>query len=299
MERYRISKPPENKIIAKYDFIVDEIYPICIQRIVNNNYGILFFAKQDSTEDTIFLQLVVGANTNYDILNLEKSELYITNISKYKHVVERYNETIDKVSKSNSYNTDFDLVPSEEHKQYFSFTGVRIANDNKNAVVLNGMITRDNFIKINIFMNRLMDFCSDYLDIFFDKKYRNIQFIKINHLKLDACTKSVEAPIVCSHYTCGLGPTQFKFNYSSVETQKMSRMRLRNMMMPDVYNQFYGKDYIVKDIIMNSDLIYVIFIESSSITGDYKSTKAIIFTKEFYDRTNFVDPLKIYENNEE
>lgn len=299
MERYRISKPPENKIIAKYDFIVDEIYPICIQRIVNNTYGILFFAKQDSTEDIIYLQLVVGANTNYDIINLEQSELYIDNITKVESANKIYSKNISKISNSNSYNTDFDMVPSEQYKQYFSFTGIRIANDNKNAVILNGLITKDNFIKINIFMNRLMDFCTDYIDIFFDKRYRNIQFIKINHLKLDACTKSAEAPIVCSHYTCGLGPTQFRFNYTSTETQKMSRMKLRNMMMPDVYNRFYGKDYIVKDIIMNSDLIYVIFIESSIITGDYKSTKAIIFTKEFYDRTNFVDQLKIYENNEE
>ena len=293
MERFKLELPPEDKIVANSNFIVNTIIPISIRRLSINIYGILFYTKQDSTEDERFFQLIISASGEFETEYVESHPLYIENISKNRDMFIHYKNIVEKMDNTNCYNTDFDMVVSQDHKMYYSFTGSRVSN-NGNAVIISGLMTRDNFIKINLFMNKFMnyDLCAE--NVFVDKKLHNIQFLNINHLKLDATTTDFGSKVVCSHYTCGFGPAICKFNFVS---PKLTDMKLRNMMLPDVYNRFYGSDFIVKDIIydFNSDSVFVMYEERSSVTNNYKSTKALIFDKDFYNRTNFIDETKIYE----
>ena len=54
MERFKLELPPEDKIVANSNFVVNTIIPISIRRLSINIYGILFYTKQDSTEDERF-----------------------------------------------------------------------------------------------------------------------------------------------------------------------------------------------------------------------------------------------------
>ena len=65
----------------------------------------------------------------------------------------------------------------------------------------------------------------------------------------------------------------------------------------EVYERFYSDDFTVSDMFydFHSDSIFVLYEVRSDITNSYKETKALIFSRELYDKTNFVNPEWIYE----
>jgi hypothetical protein len=68
-------------------------------------------------------------------------------------------------------------------------------------------------------------------------------------------------------------------------------------MAPEQYAVFYSEDFIMNDMIYEPerDILYLVVEARSDITNEYKGTKILRLSKEFYERSNFLDPRKIYE----
>ena len=116
MERFKLELPPEDKIVANSNFIVNTIIPISIRRLSINIYGILFYTKQDSTEDERFFQLIISASGEFETEYVESHPLYIENISKNRDMFIHYKNIVEKMDNTNCYNTDFDMIVSQDHK---------------------------------------------------------------------------------------------------------------------------------------------------------------------------------------
>ena len=284
----------KDKIVAKSIYIVNQIIPIAIKHLGNEDYSILFLACQDSTEDGKYFNFVVKAKDEDDSNFLNSHSLNINNVTKNENRLKMYIEMTKTMHNENMFNCDFTMVVDKDHKKYFKTEAFRVLDDKSNIEALDLMITRDNYIKINLFFQRLLLHSNGAELVFGNMYYHNIEFITINHIKLDGATTDVNSNVICAHYTCGAGPTIFKFN---IITPKLYNKKIRNFMRSSVYTDFYADDYVVTDMVYDSieDCIYLIFLEFSTVNNHFKSTKALKFTKEFYDRSNFIDYEKIYE----
>ncbi len=292
MERFRIGLPDEESVIVKNTFVVDQIVPICIRKMKDGIYTILFLANQDSTETSVFIQMAISSSNQRDEDFLSEHILNLENITKDKERLAFYVEATKDASKDSLYSCDFNME-EVENKPYFKSIGAK-AIDEVHSAIVDFLITRDNFIKLNLFFTRFMNYDNTAETVFFNHKLKNVKFSTISHTKLDGSATDFASKVVCNHYTCGNGPEIYKFNFIS---RKIPDRKLRNPMSPEVYNRFYSDDFVITDFIYepHRDCLYVIYEVRSDITDRYKETKALRFDKEFYNRTNLLDIEKIYE----
>lgn len=303
MDLYKIAKPSENLIIAVDKFLVNTIMPLSIQKINEEQYCILFYAEQNSTESFLFLQSIIAVEDDIDRGFLNNHPLNITNIQRDPKRLSFYNEKI-KMMKGNTFNTDFDMNGcNEDDPKFFHTTGVKhiyIQSDRKNprAGIVDIILTRYNYIIISLFMRKLLSHTTGAENLFTSNKLKHITFETMTHVKLDGSCTDICNKVVRNHYTIGDGPTMYKMTFISPMKENA---KLRNPMVSDHYIQFYGEDFVIQDIIYDqyNDRIFIIYEQRSDITKEYKATKALILKKEVYDHTNFVDLYKIYENNKE
>ena len=82
---------------------------------------------------------------------------------------------------------------------------------------------------------------------------------------------------------------------SSRLLRKKSHSRYMSTLSKSMSNM--ENDFIINDIIrdVNDDML-VLFEERSEINNNYKSTKALRFTKEMIEKTNLVDLFNVYED---
>ena len=293
MERFKIKHPDKENIIIQNLFIADEINPIVIKKVDKLVYCILFKAHQTSTDEDILITTNISINQR-DMVFIKSLTIYDENIMLDEKMTELYMKALSIVkSPMDIYNSDFDSIERKD-KPYFKTNAYRQVSGGIEWLEL--MLTRDNFIRLNLFLNRLSMYSNDLFNPFVNKIiYSNMEFITIDHIKHDASTTDIEADFVMNHYTMGRGPSIFKVNYLS---PKISGKKLRNPMAASMYDTFYNKDYIIADMIYepNSDILYLVYEEFSPLTGEFKKTKILRLSKEFYNRTNFIDNNKIYEN---
>lgn len=292
MERFKIGLPDEESIIVKNTFIIDQIVPICIRKMKDKIYTILFLANQDSTETSIFLQMALKSSDKRDEDFFSNHILNLDNITKDKDRLSFYVEATKDASNDSLYSCDFNMIEVDT-KPYFKATGAR-AIDKSHSAIIDLLITRDNFIKLNLFFIRFMNYDISAETVFINHKLHNIKFSTINHVKLDGSATDISSRIVCNHYTCGNGPELYKFNFIS---RKIPDRKLINPMSPEPYSIFYSEDFTITDMIYepHKDCLYVIYEVRSEINNMYKETKALIFNKEFYNKTNLLDVEKIYK----
>lgn len=292
MERFKIGLPDEESIIVKNTFIIDQIVPICIRKMKDKIYTILFLANQDSTETSIFLQMALKSSDKRDEDFFSNHILNLDNITKDKDRLSFYVEATKDASNDSLYSCDFNMIEVDT-KPYFKATGAR-AIDESHSAIIDLLITRDNFIKLNLFFIRFMNYDISAETVFINHKLHNIKFSTINHVKLDGSATDISSRIVCNHYTCGNGPELYKFNFIS---RKIPDRKLINPMSPEPYSIFYSEDFTITDMIYepHKDCLYVIYEVRSEINNMYKETKALIFNKEFYNKTNLLDVEKIYK----
>ena len=300
MELYRVSLPDEEKIIVRDRFIIDTIIPLCIKKLTNDQYSILFFAEQESTESSIFLQSIIALTNETDEGFLNNHPLNVDNIRRDPKRLEFYNEKIDSRT-GNVFNTDFDMEEYEKDKHYFYSKGskpmyIKSSKEPK-ASVMDLLITRDNFIRISLFFTKFLVKDITAETIFITHKLRNVAFETITHVKLDASCTDTGYGMVHNHYTMGHGPSIYRMNFISPVYPKR---KLREPMIVDHYKTFYENDFLIRDIIFDNhqDRIFIIFEVRSDITNQYKETKALILDKAVYDKTNFVKLDNIYEEGE-
>ena len=298
MELYRVSLPEEEKIIVKDKFIIDNIIPLCIKKLTEDQYSILFFAEQESTETSIFLQSIIALMDETDSGYLNNHPLNVDIIRRDKNRLAFYNEKIDSM-KGNIFNTDFDMVQCEEdNKLYFHANASKPiyikSNKEPQAALMDLYITRDNFIKISLFLTKFLVKDNSAESVFISKKLKNIKFEKIDHAKLDGSAVNKATHFVYSHYTLNHGPSIYQMTFISPEIEGR---KLKNPMIAEHFMTFFGDSFLITDIIFDyhKNRIFIIYEVRSSVTNQYKETKALILNKDVYDHTNFVVLDKIYE----
>ena len=109
-------------------------------------------------------------------------------------------------------------------------------------------------------------------------------------VKLDASSSDMNSNIVYSHYTAGRGPNIYKFNYIN----KKLNMKLFDPWFAVEYSRKFGNDFVILDAIFNEDILYLLYEERSLITDQFKCTKALVFSKELYEKTSFLNDTFIY-----
>lgn len=298
MDLYRVGMPDEYDIIVRDKFIVDEFAPLCLKKISDDQYSLLFYSYQHSTDASVFLQCIIKSDNTNDEGYLNSHPLNIINIQRENgNKLVDYNDKISKMS-GNIFNVDFDMEFDEQNPRFFSSKAVK-ALDTKNgtrASLLDLYITRDNFIKINIFFARFLKREYDCEGIFTSKKVKNLEFLKIDYIKLNgSCTDKINK-LTYSNYTVGNGPTSYNFNFIS---PAIKDRQLINPVLPETYEISYKDDFIIKDIIKDNhrDVIYVLYEIRNSITYLYIKTIIFVLNKDIYSHSNLVELDKIYEKN--
>ena len=297
MDLYRLGLPDDEAIIVRDKFIVDTIIPLCLRKATDKDYTILFYAVQDSTESSLFLQSIVRVTDDLDEGFLNNHPLNIVNIQKDPKRLAFYNEKIDSMH-GNTYNTDFDMEEDQDNKRYFHANATKAiyvkSTKEPQAALVDLLITRDNFVRLSLFFTKFLIRDTYAESMFITPKLTNISFEKITHVKLDGSSWNRATGMIYNHYTMGNGPTMYRMTFISPEKKNG---KLRNPMIAEHYNTFYGKDFLIRDIIFDShqDRIFVLYELRSEITNQYKGTKVLVLDKEIYDHTNFVDLYKVYE----
>lgn len=295
MDLYRVGMPEDDDIIVRDKFIIDIIIPLCIKKISEEQYSILYFAEQESTESSIFLQSIIKFDEN-DEGFLNNHPLNVINIQRNPDRLAFYNEKIKHIN-GNMFNTDFDMEEYEENRRYFYAKGIKALNLKDGvtkAALMDLLITRDNFIKINLFMTNFLKLDYSAESIFINKKIKNVQFLTVNSVKLNGSAANRLTGIVYSSYYIGRGPTQYRMNFISPYKEG----KLVNPMLPNTFAALYQEDFLIKNIIFDGhkDRIYILYEIRSSLNNAYMETIVLVMDKDQYDHTNFVDLYKIYED---
>lgn len=274
-------------------FVIDEIYPLSIRPIGNGLYMVFFVGKCSASEEKIFINTPVRSVDNIDFNFLNSHPLNINKITADKKRLAMYIEFTKESTDDDVYVSDFDMSQDIMQPVFYTFTGSR--KDSETQVTLKKvLINKECFIRINLFFVRLKTRDVSCGAVFFDHKLKNIKLSKVEHIKLDGSGTDISSSIVCSHYTSGNGPEFYKFNFISI---KIPGAKLKMPLSSEVYERFYSEDFTVSDMFydFHSDSIFVLYEVRSDITNSYKETKALIFPRELYEKTNFVNPEFIYE----
>lgn len=297
MDLYRLGLPSDEDVIVRDKFIVDTIIPLCLKKASDKDYSILFYAVQDSTESSLFLQSIIRVTDDLDEGFLNNHPLNVTNIQRDSKRLAFYNEKIDSM-KGNTYNTDFDMEEDEDNKRFFHANATKVmylkSTEKPHAALVDLYVTRENFIRISLFFTKFLVRDSYAESMFITPKLNNVSFEKITHVKLDGSSRNKSTGMVYNHYTMGNGPTMYRMTFISPEKKDG---KLKNPMIPEHYNTFYGSDFLIRDIIFDYhlDRLLILYELRSDITNQYKGTKILVLDKEVYDHTNFVDLYKVYE----
>lgn len=297
MDLYRMGTPPEDKIVSRSKFVVNQMLPVVIRKASDNHYMILFVCTQSSDDEKMYIQMSINADNVVDKEFLDSHSLNIEVIRTNVNRLQMYADMIDDITDNNVYVSDLMMEESEEFKFHYKTLGVRTI-DNQFASVVDIYLTRDVYIQINMFFIHFMAKDITAESVFMSKKYHKVEFVSIDHIKLDASYHDLNNDIVFSHYTIGCGPTLFKFNYI---TPHIKNRKLKNPMVDVHYSIFYGKDFLMSDLIYDSkrDCLYLIYEEYNEISNKFKCTKALRLSREIYEKSNFMNNEKIYEEVKE
>lgn len=298
MDLTKITLPEENQIIEKKLFSPNEFRLLSISLTNNDKIGVfLFRAVQTSTDDKLFIQVPFLISDQTDVSYITMSKLFIRNIILFDDKKDEYDDLVKDMNEENTYLSDLCINEYAETPKYYILKCTRNCDPKNNYFSeIDLLVSRDLFIQINLFTNQfVLKILGADLN-FLSYKYKNIEFVTIDHVKLDASVEDKALRSVFNHYTVGCGPTIFKFNFISPISEDKNK-RLRNPMISSQYEIFYQNDFIVNDIIrdVNDDML-VLFEERSEINNNYKSTKALRFNKEMIEKTNLVDLFNVYED---
>lgn len=307
----KLGLPKEENIVTRNKFITNKIIPIAIRNTnVNDQFIILFVAFQDYDDSYIFLQLLVKAENQFDYMYLKNHNLNISQFSENKDLnskeqtrLEAYKQFIDKMNNTNVYATDLQTNKDINYPLYYHFSGVK-AIDKSHASVLDIYLPIDNFIKIKVYLNRMISKPFELMfheSVFSDEKFHNIEIVNIETVKLD-CTKCVDRTLslginkvnnaeYTTHYTMNCGPSKFVLNFTVVSIRdKIIKFPLD----ANLYDTFYSTHHEVKDFFLDDNHLFIIYEENSLIDGSFKKMKVLKLKPELIDKTNFVDFDKIF-----
>ena len=172
-------------IVSRNSYIINDLIPILIKDTSKNNiFNILFIAHQDQDDSSIFI------NTTIRVDETERRSIIQNNLYCWKMKMEQYSSIISNIDFSRMYCTDLNMVQSIDHPLYYKNIAIKQIDD-KHISVLDLHFTRDIFIKSNIYLKSFINI-NNIENIFTDKKYKNMEYINIEQIKLDGTMKDDE-----------------------------------------------------------------------------------------------------------
>lgn len=270
---------------------------ISINPIKDSLYSIVFKVEETGTGKIIYLSIMINTESKSEIEWIKMNRLYLDNILQSNKAKE-YHEKIEGLSDGSCNMFELNLLELkiEENGKYYTATGYRIIDTEDPSLFesIKIIMNIDLFVQFKLFETTIERFGLIDHAIFSDRTFKNIKPITIDHVKLDGSHENHVTGLVSSHYTVGLGPTQFKFNF-------LSRMRNDAKLINPAGTQDYKiwlKDFTVIDKFLFDGILYLL-INNYSTSAAIKKTNLLKFSKEMYDKTNFVDPYKIYNIEED
>ena len=289
----------------EYKFIIDDIFLVCIKQVSESTFLMLFESKNHIEEnDSLFLAVYInceGKEINY----INNNRYNIINISRDINLRSRYKEIMNRFDIKELWITSFNMNRDEENKSIYKSSALRkycTSEGEKKYDVANLYINRDIFIKLSLFFKEFLYFASANVDniepelVFVNPELQNIKYIYPDSIKLDASSETVIVDTIFNHYTAKFGPNEYKFNFLSPKIND-NNYKLINSLVYDLYAPAYGKDQYIDKYFYDasSDSVFILYNEYYVSTGKLKNTLALVFPKELYNHTNFVDLFKIYE----
>jgi hypothetical protein len=290
MDKYYITIPDENLILCRQKYFVNNIIPLAIRILDSEKFLVLFLAGQDNDESNILLQVLFSMNSK-DEEFIKSLPLFIDNLVRpeFKQKFDLYVAATKEATTKSLYMTDFEMK-RDPSSLYFLATAVQ--NYRGCANVLDLHIPIDNFVIVNLFLNRLSiyDRCAEYA--FGDKKLKNVELSTAEDIKLDGSSTDFISRFICNHYTCRNGKQFYKFNFVSAKDPKR---KLKKPIHAEKYDKLFINDFTINDMIFCEEKLYLIYEQRSDITEQFKKTILIVLDKELYDKTNLIDFYNIYE----
>lgn len=294
MDKYCITPPDENLILTRREYFVDNIIPLAIRIINDDKFLVLFLAGQNNDESNILLQTMFSLNSK-DEAFIKSLPLYIDNLTKpeYKQKLDIYVSATEDATNESLYMTDFEMH-RDPKSLYFLSSAFQEYHGCAN--VLDLRIPIDNFVIINLFLNRLTVYDKYAEYAFLDKKLKNIEISTAEDIKLDASSTDFISRFICNHYTCRNGKQFYKFNFVSLKD--LNGKKLKKPMHAEKYNNLFIDDFTVNDMIFCDKNLYIIYELRSDITGQFKKTILIVLSEELCNETNLVNFYNNYEEGE-
>lgn len=300
MERVDFKSPEEKYIVSRKEFFINELVPLIIKPMKQNIFGILFKGTQDVTENSLYFNSMIVSQDEDEDAMLNNCLLSMNSISKNAERSNMYKDITKDMRPNNMYNCGFNMTECEDKRKYFTCKAYRNTTSMIETPIpmveeLTLYVPREVWVQLNLFYLRLNELAPTPEMVFIDPTLKQVEFIDINHIKLNATWSEIGSKVVMCNYTIGRGPTQFSFNYMAPRLD--AEKKVRNIVNKDVYASFYSNDPMIGDIIYDphGDKVYLIYIRIDPVTDKYKDTKILRLSKEFYERSNFVDYNKIYE----
>lgn len=311
----KIQEPSQEQIVSRNKYIVNDIYPISLKAtpIELDKFIILFQCHQDYDDSYIYIQaMFIMENEFIDKEFFNKHPLNVENISRNDITKNTYAELLSKLQPngSNLYICDLKMDIYEDNPTYYHATAIRPI-DQKHASILDLCIPRDNFVKISLYydsiVNRPFSFIMDnhksHEFIFSNPKLHNIEFVKIEEVKLDATRTFLgNESLFISHYTMHCGPSEFKMNYpvgcvASIINDDGDEIipPLKIALDKSLFDPLYSNDIVIEFMFIQNDFLYILYEEKSIIDNSFKKMYLLRLTKDLYDKTNFVNPKNIFE----
>lgn len=256
----KLGLPSAENVVSTDKFVVNKILPVMIKSTdIKQRFLILFKAMQDYDDSSIFLQIMVNVDDPRDCNFFYEHFLHWRQIYKSEQRKAQVMELLDGVD-DNLYGTDFDLKLDEDYGDtYYHCQGVR-AVSNKKAKMMDVYFTRDNYLKMKIYLDRLSlgnknNVKDSNESVFLNSFYENMRYVLIDHIKYDASTTVPALQVDISHYTFNCGPTCYKANFMSPIPKDATS--LKNPLDSNLFNTFYKNDPLITDVVVDDDFVYV------------------------------------------
>ena len=286
--RHNITEKELDKYLDQELYTANKIEPIGFT-IKGDTILFLFKAEETINETSMFLSLSIKPDHIADMIYTANQKLYDLSLGLNAA------KATDLADTRVVYITDFFGSIDDNYNSYFYFYAIEVENHNP-KVIKKVLLPKIEFIKLQSF---LISFTNRKATIEYltGSVLNNATFVTVRNIKLDASAKIDDKTIV-SHYTLTSGPFTFPLNFFSNADPECSR--LKEPLTSDLYDAFYQEDPTpVNNVyIPNDEKLYIIYMHRSNIRTEDNKVRIkpyiLILDKTLIDKTNFLNPYKIY-----
>ena len=302
MELMNILSPSKKEIISKKVFFCSNLSLIAIKDINNiesntNDYSVLFLAKQESTDEAIFISCNIVLS-DIEVKILHSYQYYIGNIIKDDESLKAYEKIISNITNRNIFFTDFRFTNTD----LFNFSFISYRKEDEHHCTSNEiMISAKEYIKINLIFQSLFKISNINFVINMANSISSLKFIKPEEINI-RCSY-YDDNTLCTAYRIREKALNFDINFKVFNIEiDTNKYRLNNPIVKKYYDKEYPNSVdcinIYHVIPYIDDSILILFFGYPKyldiITKTFKQEKTynqygIIIEKDKLKETNFID----------